>query len=125
VLVVESDPELQEQMARTLRRQGHRVVGTASGGGALALLSEWAVDLVLVSADLPGRSGLDVARQIQRARPHTCVVMVANHVEPSISAAAHAAGAVACVPKPLELESLAPWLPSANNALPEHEAVAE
>jgi DNA-binding NarL/FixJ family response regulator len=74
---------------------------------------------------LPGQTGVDLAEQIHRARPHTRVVVVANHVEASVSAAARAAGAVGCVPKPLEMESLAPWLRLANNALPAHEAVAE
>ena len=61
VLVVEADPDLQVQMARALRKQGLRVVATGSGSGALALVSEWDVSLILVSESLPGRSGIDLA----------------------------------------------------------------
>src|SRR5688500_9115242 len=67
VLVVEADPEVQVQMARALRKCGLRVVGTSSGDGALALVSEWDVDLILISEDLPGRAGVEVTRLIHRA----------------------------------------------------------
>src|ERR1700712_198354 len=67
VLVVEADPEIQVQMARALRREGHRVVGTSSGDGALALVSQWDVDLILISEDLPGRAGIEVTRLITAA----------------------------------------------------------
>ena len=50
-------------------KQGLRVVATGSGSGALALVSEWDVSLILVSESLPGRSGIDLAREIQRTRP--------------------------------------------------------
>ena len=48
VLVVESDPDLQWNLARMLTVQGNRVVGTSSGDGAVALITEWPVDLILV-----------------------------------------------------------------------------
>jgi CheY-like chemotaxis protein len=110
VLVVEADPDLQSQIARVLRKLGLRVVATGSGSGALALLSEWDVNLILVSESLPGRSGIDVVREIQRVRPGSRVLMVTSHPEPRFSAAARTAGALGCVVKPLAVESLMPWL---------------
>src|SRR5687768_17049798 len=70
VLVIEDDPDLQWRLARMLTVQGNRVVGTSSGDGALALISQWPVDLVLVDEDLPGMSGLEVARRIRTSHPH-------------------------------------------------------
>jgi CheY-like chemotaxis protein len=126
VLVVEADPDVQVQMARTLRQQGLRVVGASSGAGALALVSEWNVDLILVSENLPDYTGIDVARQLHHALPTAQVVVVANHVEPNVFAAARAAGAVGCVSKPLEAESVSRFLrAAANNDLPMDKAVAE
>lgn len=128
VLVVEPDPEVQVQMARTLRREGHRVVGTSSGDGALALVSQWDVDLILISEDLPGRAGIEVTRLIHAVRPQAPVVVMATLAEPSLRAAARAAGAIDCVPKPLQVEDLSRWLapPTADAHHPhESEAVAE
>lgn len=110
VLVVEADPEVQVQMARSLRNCGLRVVGTSSGDGALALLSEWTVDLILVSEDLPGRSGIEVVRSIHRLRPHTRCVVLATTNEDEVREAARQAGAVGCVAKPLRVDSLSRWL---------------
>lgn len=110
ILVVEADPEVQVQMARTLRREGHRVVGTSSGDGALALVSQWDVDLILISEDLPGRAGIEVTRLITAAQPQAPVIVMSMNAEPSLRAAARAAGAVDCLAKPLRAEQLAPWL---------------
>jgi CheY-like chemotaxis protein len=110
VLVVEADPEVQVQMARALRREGHRVVGTSSGDGALALVSQWDVDLILISEDLPGRAGIEVTRLITAVQPQAPVIVMSFNAEPSLRAAARAAGAVDCLAKPLDVELLARWL---------------
>ena len=81
-LVVEADPEVQARLARNLSRRGHRVVGTGSGDGALALISQWDVDLVLISDDLPGRTGIEVARLVHQARPKATVVLMCDNLEP-------------------------------------------
>lgn len=127
VLVVESDPEVQVQMARALRREGHRVVGTSSGDGALALVSQWDVDLILVSEDLPGRAGIEVTRLIHAVQPLAPVVVLSTTAEPNLRAAARAAGAVDCVLKPLRVEQLARWLRplDVDSTVSAHEAVAE
>jgi two-component system, sensor histidine kinase RpfC len=126
VLIVEADPEVQVQMARVLRREGHRVVGTSSGDGALALVSQWDVDLILVSEDLPGRSGIEVTRLIHALRPRCPVIIMSKNAEPSLRAAARSAGAVDCLTKPLCAEHLVPWLqPPALDGMHAREAVAE
>jgi len=120
VLVVEADPDVQVQIARALRGQGHRVVGTSSGDGALALIAEWSVDLILVSQDLPGKAGVEVTRLIREQRPRAPVVLMAQTTESGVCEAALAAGAAGCVSKPLTIESLTPWLGPARSraALP-------
>ena len=124
VLIVEADPEVQVQMARVLRREGHRVVGTSSGDGALALVSQWDVDLILVSEDLPGRAGIEVTRLIHALRPEAPVIVMAANAEPSLRAAARAAGAIDCFAKPLRVEYLSPWLsPPTYEALERHETL--
>ena len=122
ILVVEADPELQVQMARTLRREGHRVVGTSSGDGALALVSQWDVDLILISEDLPGRAGIEVTRLITAVQPQAPVIVMSTNAEPSLRAAARAAGAVDCLVKPLRVEQLERWLaPHAVDGLQAHD----
>jgi CheY-like chemotaxis protein len=126
VLVVEADPEVQVQMARALRREGHRVVGTSSGDGALALVSQWDVDLILISEDLPGRAGIEVTRLLHAVKPQAPVIVMSVNAEPSLRAAARAAGAVDCFAKPLCIDDLSPWLtPPQYDGLHAREALAE
>jgi CheY-like chemotaxis protein len=110
VLVVEADPEVQARLARNLSRRGNRVVGTGSGDGALALISQWEVDLVLISDNLPGRTGVEVARLVHLARPNATIVLMCDNLEPGTRAAARAAGATECVRKPLLDEHIGYWL---------------
>lgn len=111
VLVVEADPELQWRLARMLTVQGNRVVGTSSGDGALALIRQWPVDLVLVDADLPGTSGmsaLDLAHVLHEEHPQIHVVlMTAADAHDELHIAARLAGVVTCLTKPFRAESIA------------------
>lgn len=106
ILVVEHDPDLQWNLARMLTVQGHRVVGTSSGDGALALLDQWPVDLVLCAEDLPGMDGIELARRIQRLLPKTPFILMASDEGNDVQMAARLAGAVACLAKPFRLETL-------------------
>jgi CheY-like chemotaxis protein len=125
VLVVESDPEEQAGLARSLSRRGNRVVGTGSGDGALALVSQWDVDLVLISDTLPGRSGVEVTRLIHKLRPNATVVLMSEQLEPATRVAARAAGASECVRKPVSEEQLAHLLRQRSTPNKERGVVAQ
>lgn len=105
ILVVESDPDQQARAARMLTLEGHRVVGTGSGEGALALLSQWPVDLVLVSERLPGMDGIELAQEIAEFMPEIPVVLVVE-AGAKEHPAASLVGAVACLTKPFRLEAV-------------------
>lgn len=78
VLVVQADPDEQWRIARMLTVGGHRVVGTSTGDGALALLAEWPVDLVLIDDTSPDINGACVAAQIRAARADVAVVLMTH-----------------------------------------------
>jgi len=106
VLVVEADPDLQWRLARSLTVEGNRGVGTSSGDGALALIEQWRVDVVLIAEDLPGMDGLEVIRRILDVRPAVAIVLMTAEVGAEIQVEARLAGAQACVRKPVELDAL-------------------
>ena len=100
-----------------MSRAGHRVVATSTADGALALVSEWDVDLILVDEDLPGVSGVDVARRLRRGNPDVALVILTDPSAPASSAALVGAGADGAVHKPMQLEDLEPWLLAPSEAL--------
>ncbi|MBK8170788.1 MAG: response regulator [Sandaracinaceae bacterium] len=106
VLVVEDDPDLQWRLARMLTINGNRVVGTSSADGALALIAEWSVDLVLIDEGLPGMTGLDLAKAIRKQRPEISVVLMTGDENEATRRAAKLAGAFTCLTKPFRTEAL-------------------
>ncbi len=82
VLVVESDPDLQWHLARMLTVDGNRVVGTGSADGALTVIAEWRADLALVAAQLPGTSGVEVARRLRAGNPGLVVILMGEEPAP-------------------------------------------
>ncbi|MCA9580330.1 MAG: response regulator [Myxococcales bacterium] len=106
VLLVEDDPDLQWALARSLTIEGHRVVGTSSGDGAIAVISQWPVDLVLVSSRLPGMGGLEVIRQIRDRYSDVPVVLMTSPGDGDLRTGARLAGVTACLQKPFETEAL-------------------
>ena len=106
VLLVEADPDLQWRLARELTVEGHRVVGTSSGEGALALLGEWQVDVVIVDEDLPGMDGLEVLRRVRSGQPGVPTVLLTSEDGPDVQVAARLAGAARCVRKPVTKDTL-------------------
>ncbi len=120
VLVVEDDPDLQWRLARMLTVRGNRVVGTSSAEGALELIKQWPVDLVLIDDTLPGMSGVELAQTIARDHPETPVVLMSSEDEGGQSAiAARLAGVVATIAKPFRPEALLELLRSFPKGEPE------
>ncbi len=119
VLVVEDDPDLQWTLARTLTVRGNRVVGTSSGEGALELMAQWPVDLVLVDDTLPGMSGAELVRKLGELHPDTPVVMMSSEEGPSAPPAGDLVGAVATIMKPFRPEALIELLRSFPKGEPE------
>jgi two-component system, cell cycle sensor histidine kinase and response regulator CckA len=108
ILVVD-DEELIRRLARTiLERWGFRVFTAEDGEQALILYQQHAaeIDLVLLDYTMPGLSGLDVLRELQRTEPEICVVFSSGHTLESNAEELLAAGARAYIPKPYKPEEL-------------------
>lgn len=105
VLIVESDPDLQWSLARSLTITGCRVVGTSSSDGALAALSAWPADVGVVAEDLPGMNGLELVRHIRSQRPTMPILLLAND-GPGVDEVARATGATRVLVKPVKVEEI-------------------
>jgi DNA-binding NtrC family response regulator len=81
-------------VGRLLRKQGYRVSTFTSGESALAWLREHpdAIDLLVTDQNMPGMSGVDLARESLRERPGLRVAIVSGHVNDKLLAEASAVG---------------------------------
>jgi DNA-binding response OmpR family regulator len=75
VLVVEDEMEIARVVRDYLVRAGFDVIVVGDGDSALAAVRRARPDLVVLDLGLPGRDGLDVARDVRR-RAETPIVML-------------------------------------------------
>jgi response regulator NasT len=114
ILLVDDDPILLAYLSTVLRHGGYDTLEAASAAEALQRVAEREADIALALLDInmPGMSGLDLAR---RLRDHTSVAFMflssVDDAETARQAASH--GAVGFVVKPVDAARLLPAFESA------------
>lgn len=110
VMVVEDDPDQQWRLARCLTVRGHRVVGTSSFEGAIALSQGWKVDLVLIAEEVGGGAGLDVVRRLRRSLSGVGLILMTSRSDMAFQREAAGEGILAILRKPVNPIALADTL---------------
>lgn len=104
VLVVDDEHGLRTTLAANLELEGFTVLEADGVAPALGVLEREEVDLVLSDIRMPGRSGVELLREVRRLRPGLPVVlMTAFTAEPQIDAAMEE-GVFAVLAKPFDVE---------------------
>ena len=95
--------------ARLLRKQGYRVSTFLSGDQALAWFRDHdeAVDLLVTDHNMPGMSGVELARAVRQLRPQQRVAIVSGHVNEELVTDATAAGVQDVLGKQDSMDALA------------------
>jgi len=77
VLVVEDEEILRHAVSKMLRKENFSVIEAGDGttGASLFRANESRIDVVLLDVTLPGMSGRDVLKEMQRIRPDVKVVL--------------------------------------------------
>jgi len=78
VLVVEDEIEIARVVRDYLRNAGFEVIVVGDGGSAVASVRSSKPDLLVLDLGLPGRDGLDVAREIRRWSDTPIVMLTAR-----------------------------------------------
>ena len=94
ILYIDDDEALVSLVTRLLNRRGFRVIGHTNQKEALAALraEPGAFDLVLTDYNMPGMSGLDVAREVRTIRADLPVAITSGFIDEDLSASATDAG---------------------------------
>jgi len=84
VLIVDDEPSIRLTLAEFLRREGFEPLVASDAAQAVALLdSRGDVDVAIVDVNLPGRSGIDLLRELSGREPYVPVIMITG--EPNVS----------------------------------------
>lgn len=114
VVVVDDHPLFVSGLVRMLSERGVTVVGTArSGEEALYLTGQLNPDVVLMDISLPGMSGVEATRQLRRANPGVCVVILTVLAEEATLMEAIQAGAVGYLLKEAPVDDIVAGLQAA------------
>ncbi len=108
VLYLDDEEPLVFMVKCMLERLKYRVSGYTRADEALAAVRDAAgqFDLVVTDLNMPGMSGLDVARELARLRPDLPVVLVSGYITEELRAAALHAGVRQLIYKPNTVEEL-------------------
>lgn len=101
VLVCDDDGQVRAILTRQLQLLGLEVETAAGGAQAMKRIDHEPFDALMLDLDMPGVTGLDVLLHVQRAAPTLPVLVVTGTFE-----AERIEGAVAVLPKPVDVESL-------------------
>jgi len=75
ILCVESQPEHMAILTSMLEGIGYEVMAASSGGQAIDLLTEQAIDGVLLEYNLPDETGVELRAQLKRIQPDLPVLL--------------------------------------------------
>lgn len=103
ILVVDDEAPIAEIFALSLEQQLHRVLQAHDGEAALKLARAERPDVVLLDLNLPGRSGLEVLREM-KADPElkfSPVLVITGHADPDTQIRCFEAGANDVLAKPI------------------------
>ena len=107
VLIVEDEPRLAENVARTLRESAGYAVDVASDGQEGLFLSESnAYDAMLLDLMLPKLDGMELLRRIRHSGQHTPVLVLTARDDKESVVALLNAGADDYLTKPFDLGEL-------------------
>lgn len=108
LLVIDDDESMLRTTARILERLGYRVTALREGAAGVAAFEAAPDSFALVFTDLnmPGLSGIDVARAIRRQRPELPVLLSSGYLTEELRGTAAGAGIQCIVRKPASMAEL-------------------
>jgi diguanylate cyclase (GGDEF)-like protein len=108
ILIVDDEARNRKQLEELLRSEGYQTLSATSGDEALAWIAGRPPDLILLDMIMPGKGGLDVAREL-KSSPTTSaipIIMVSARLDRESRVAGLAAGAEDFLTKPVEADEL-------------------
>ena len=99
LLVVDDNPAMRRMLGRVLGNLVDDIRECADGSEALAAYREFHPDLVLMDVEMKEVDGISATRQITAAFPEARVVIISQHGDEQMRAAAREAGAYGYVLK--------------------------
>lgn len=106
LLLVDDSEVLRERLATAFRNRGFEVRTASNAEEAIALAGEDSPELAVVDLRMPGKSGLELLRELKKIDPATKVVMVTGFGSIATAVEAMRLGASNYVSKPADADDI-------------------
>ena len=100
ILIVDDEPQVRDALGHLLQGMGHECAFAASATQARAALEAIRYELMLCDINMPGESGLELARQVLKERSDLAVVMATAVDDADVAETALELGAYGYMIKP-------------------------
>lgn len=117
LLLVDDEERILSALRRCLRREGYEILTAESVTRALQVLDERRIDLVLSDHKMPGRSGVDLLREVRRLQPNAGRLLITGWSQAVSESDLEAVGVSAVIAKPWDDAELKQCLRDALSAL--------
>jgi two-component system response regulator RegA len=106
ILIVDDDAPLRNRLATAFRERGYEARVAANHEDAVALARGDSPELALVDLRLPGRSGLEIVRDLKAIDPETNVVVLTGYGSIATALDAVRLGATHYLAKPADVDDI-------------------
>ena len=106
ILLVDDDETLRERLARALRERGYDVRTAGNADDAMAKVREDSPEMAVLDLKMPGRSGIEVLKEIRAHDPATEVLILTGYGSIATAVEATKLGAMGYVPKPVDADEI-------------------
>lgn len=124
IVVVEDNLSLQDLMVDHLQREGYFVQGVGCAEDLDDLLVRHRVDILVLDLNLPGESGIDIAKRLREAQPSLYIVMLTAKTSEKDKALGYESGADIYLTKPASPIEVTAAISSIERRIAQHRQTA-
>jgi two-component system, response regulator RegA len=106
ILVVDDDEPFRRRLARALAARGYEIRDAPDYDSALAAARAESPELAVVDLKMPGRSGLELARDLHAVDPATRILILTGYASVTTAVEAMRLGAAWYLPKPADADDI-------------------
>jgi two-component system response regulator RegA len=106
ILLVDDDERLRSRMARAFEARGYETQQADGYDPALEIASEESTEFAVVDLRMPGKSGLEVVRELHRIDPATKIVVLTGYGSIATALEAMRLGATHYLTKPADVDEV-------------------
>jgi len=117
ILVIDDDAVMCETLVDILKEKGYDAEAMVGGDGVIGTLEKKAYDIVLLDFKMPKKNGLEVFREIKKARPETIVIIMTAYSLEKMMEQCLVEGAFGILHKPLYINDVVKQIEAAKDGI--------